>query len=79
MSPGTIREATATTRSLGTARGGSSPGSAALNGIARHEDHVVAEQETPPQPGAQREQAQAQAGDQPWDHPAYARGHGTAG
>jgi len=33
MSPGTIREATAMTRSLGTARGGSSPGSAALNGM----------------------------------------------
>ena len=32
MSPGTTRDARATTRSLGTARGGASPGMAAANG-----------------------------------------------
>ena len=33
MSPGTTRDAAAMTRSLGTARGGASPGSAVLNGM----------------------------------------------
>ena len=60
MSAGMTRDAAAMTRSLGTARGGAEPGQRRAERLARDEHHVVAEQEPAPQPGAEREQPQAQ-------------------
>ena len=59
-SAGRTREATAITRSLGTARGGAQAGQGGGERLAGHEQHVVAEQKAAPQAGSEGQQAQGE-------------------